>query len=194
MSRQRSVEEDAVIAALARVFSEVGYEGASLALLAQATGLQKASLYHRFPGGKRQMADEVLATTGKWLEAEVLQPLAGTNAPEERLKKVIGNLDDFYGGGARACLLNMLSSPRKEDGPFGTAIKSAFEALIDGFARLAEGAGITGEDARWRAERVVMLLQGSLVLARGTGSTAPFRRFLDGLANELLATEDRRVS
>jgi AcrR family transcriptional regulator len=77
MPRPRSIEEDDLIGRLARVFREVGFEGASLSILAQATGLQRASLYHRFPGGKQQMAEEVLTTTGAWLEAKVLQVLSG---------------------------------------------------------------------------------------------------------------------
>ncbi|NJS39063.1 MAG: TetR/AcrR family transcriptional regulator, partial [Rhodobacteraceae bacterium] len=121
MPRPRSIEEDDLIARLARVFREVGFEGASLSLLAQATGLQRASLYHRFPGGKQQMAEEVLATTGAWLEEKVLRVLAGPGLPKDRLAEVIANLDGFYDGGAQACLLNMLSAPRAPDGPFAPA-------------------------------------------------------------------------
>lgn len=184
MSRPRAVEEDALLAHLARVFSEVGYEGASLTLLAQATGLQKASLYHRFPGGKHQMAQEVLATTAAWLDQHILTPLATAGPPAERLAQVTASLDGFYHGGARACLLNMLSSPRMEEGPFGPAIRAAFQALIAGFTGLSHDAG--APDAPARAERAVMLLQGALVLSRGLGSTAPFRSFLNALPVELL--------
>lgn len=186
MSRPRTVAEDDLIARLARVFGEVGFEGASLSILAKATGLQKASLYHRFPGGKQQMADEVLAATGTWLEAKVLQILSGPGTPTDRLAEVAGNLDRFYEGGARACLLNMLSSPRIEDGPFAPAIRAAFQALIAGFAGLAVEAGATPAVGRQRAERAVMLLQGALVLSRGTGDTSPFRAVLAGLPGELL--------
>jgi TetR/AcrR family transcriptional repressor of lmrAB and yxaGH operons len=186
MSRPRTVAEDDLIAGLARVFGEVGFEGASLSILAKATGLQKASLYHRFPGGKQQMAEEVLATTGTWLEAKVLQILSGPGTPKDRLAEVAGNLDGFYEGGARACLLNMLSSPRIEDGPFAPAIRAAFQALIAGFAGLAIESGATPAVARQRAERWVMLLQGALVLSRGTGDTAPFRAVLAGLPGDLL--------
>jgi TetR/AcrR family transcriptional regulator, lmrAB and yxaGH operons repressor len=188
MSRPRSIEEDDLLARLARVFSETGYEGASLSLLAEATGLQKASLYHRFPGGKRQMAEEVLAKTDLWAQTHIIAPLAGSGSPRERLAIVTANLDGFYQGGSRACLLNMLSSPRIEDGPFAPAIRNAFEALIAAFARLAAEAGSGTDLARQRAERAVMLLQGSLVLSRGMGHTAPFRTFLAALPSELLAT------
>eukprot|EP01034_Spumella_vulgaris_P003226 gene3226-4166_t len=34
---------------LTEVFTRFGYDGASMELLSQATGLKKASLYHRFP-------------------------------------------------------------------------------------------------------------------------------------------------
>ncbi|MFM7336330.1 MAG: TetR/AcrR family transcriptional regulator [Tabrizicola sp.] len=187
MARPRSVTEDDLLARLARVFSEVGYEGASLAALAEATGLQKASLYHRFPGGKKQMADEVLASTGSWLQSHILAPLAGPGTPAERLAIVAANLDGFYQGGSRACLLNMLSSPRIEDGPFAPAIRQAFEALIAGLAAVARESGASDDDTRRRAERAVMLLQGALVLSRGTGSTAPFRAVLAAFPTEILS-------
>lgn len=186
MARPRSVSEDDLIAHLARVFSEVGYEGAALSVLAKATGLQKASLYHRFPGGKKQMADEVLAATGTWLETQILAPLAGPGTPADRLGIVAANLDAFYQGGARACLLNMLSSPRTQDGPFAPAIRQAFEALIAGLAAVARETGASPAAARQRAERAVMLLQGALVLSRGTGTTAPFRAFLAAFPSEIL--------
>ncbi|MGL4238443.1 TetR/AcrR family transcriptional regulator [Tabrizicola sp.] len=186
MSRPRLITEDDLLAHLARVFSDVGYEGASLSLLAEATGLQKASLYHRFPGGKKQMAEEVLATTDAWLQHHILAPLSGPGNPADRLTLVATNLDGFYHGGARACLLNMLSSPRIENGPFASAIRAAFEALITAFAGLAAEAGASPDAARQRGERAVMLLQGSLVLSRGTGNTAPFRAFLTGLPAEVL--------
>ena len=61
MSRTSAIDDGELIARLSGVFRDVGYEGATLSALAAATGLQKASLYHRYPGGKQQMADEVLA-------------------------------------------------------------------------------------------------------------------------------------
>jgi len=42
--------------ALTDVFRTYGYEGATLSRISEATGLQRASLYHRFPGGKEAMA------------------------------------------------------------------------------------------------------------------------------------------
>jgi AcrR family transcriptional regulator len=188
MARPQSVEDPVVMERLSRVFRDVGYEGASLALLAEATGLQKASLYHRFPGGKRQMAEEVLASALTWYEANILAPLRSDLPPAVRVAQVVKHLDGFYCGGKQACLLNMLASPRAEPGPFAAAIRGAFEALVLSFAGLARDAGHDAKAAKLRAERAVMLLQGSLVMSRGLGSSKPFKTFLAGLSDDLIGT------
>ena len=187
MARPQSIAEEELIARLSCVFRDVGYEGASLTMLAEATGLQKASLYHRFPRGKQQMAEEVLAAALSWCEAQILSPLTGEGSPAERIATVARHLDNFYAGGRQACLLNMLAAPRAHGGPFAAAIKGAFEAFIKAFTVLASDAGHTPEAARSRAERTMMLLHGSLVMSRGLGSPKPFKAFLDALPHELLA-------
>ncbi|MFN0116420.1 MAG: TetR/AcrR family transcriptional regulator [Paracoccaceae bacterium] len=188
MARPRSVGEDDLIARLAGVFGEAGYHGASLAQLAEAAGLRKASLYHRFPGGKEQMAAEVLAAVLGRFGNEVIAPLTDSGAPpRSRLARVVPALDALYSGGRKSCLLNMLSSPRTGDGPFSPAIRAAFAVLIDAFARLATDAGHAPEAAQRRARRVVALMQGSLVVSRGSGSDEPFREFLRQLPGDLIA-------
>lgn len=188
MARPRSIDETELILRLSRVFRDVGYEGASLAMLEKATGLKKASLYHRFPGGKAQMAEDVLSAAYGWLEASVFAPLKGEGTPAQRLAAVSKNFDSFYSGGRKACLLNMLAAPHAGAGKFSAAIKGAFKALIESFAALAREAGHPPKAAAERAERAVMLLHGSLVLSRGLGSREPFRKFLGSLQIELLGS------
>lgn len=185
MARPQTIEDDALITRLSGVFRAVGYAGASLSLLTEATGLQKASLYHRFPGGKRQMAEEVIGAAVDWYKTNVFAPLAGDGPPRERLATVIRNLDDFYAAGGKACLLNMLAAPAEAEGPFAAPIRDAFNAIIDSFAGISRACGQDAAIARTRAERAVMLLHGSLVLSRGLQSSAPFRSFLAALPAEL---------
>src|SRR3954469_22668198 len=54
-------ERAAVLPVLGEVFREHGFEGASLSLIGERTGLGKGSLYLFFPGGKEEMATAVLA-------------------------------------------------------------------------------------------------------------------------------------
>ena len=63
MPRVISERADA-LPALAEVFREHGFEGASLSLISERTGLGKGSLYHFFPGGKEEMAAAVLDDIG----------------------------------------------------------------------------------------------------------------------------------
>ena len=88
----------------------------------------------------------------------------------------------------------MLTAPRSENSPFATAIKDMFETLISALARFAEESGVSREEAKSRAERVVAMLHGSLVLSRGLGSSAPFKRFLASLADDLLGPEAKPKS
>ena len=190
MARRALVEDNELLARLGTTFRDVGYEGASLALLSESTGLKKASLYHRFPGGKEEMGAEVLAEAGRWLRDHVIVPLAGPGSPRERLQSMTRELDQFYDGGRKSCLLNMLSAPIGTSGTFGSAIRVLFEAFIDALAKVAIEAGAEKHEARARAERVVALIQGSLVLARGLGTAAPFRRLITDLADDLLGTAE----
>lgn len=54
MSRPRQFDEAATLQRLAETFSQHGYEGTSMAMLVEATGLGKQSLYNAF-GDKRAM-------------------------------------------------------------------------------------------------------------------------------------------
>ena len=186
MGRKASVEDEELLARLGAVFRDVGYEGATLAALSDATGLQKASLYHRFPGGKEQMAREVLDSARAWVEAEIAAPLRADGSPAARIGDMVRKLDAFYAGGRQACLLNMLSSTRIHESPFTPLIRGVFEAWIGALAVALVDAGVDRTVARARAERAVGLLQGSLVLSRGMGTTRPFRDALKALLGELL--------
>lgn len=186
MARSATIDEDELIARLTRVFRDVGYAGASLALLSEATGLKRASLYHRFPGGKEQMAREVLERANAWLEAHVLAPLASDAPPETRIDAMIANLDDFYAGGKEACLLNLLASGRAGEGRFREIVAQAFERWISALADTLCEMGFDKVTARRRARLAVALVEGGLVVARGTGSTTPFQESLKSLRTEIL--------
>lgn len=189
MGRPALIADDELLARLGRVFRDVGYEGASLSILSEATGLKRPSLYHRFPGGKAQMAAEVIDAAEAWLDANALAVLRSDAPPHERIAVMVERLAEFYEDGERACLLNMLSAPLGTTGAFASRVRRTFEAWIDALAGAVAAAGVPGDDSRERATRAVALIQGSLVVSRGLGSTAPFRSALAALEGELLAAD-----
>lgn len=186
MGRPAIVQSDDLVAKLSHAFRDVGYEAASMTLLSERTGLKRPSLYHRFPAGKEQMAAEVLAKAHAWLNENVLVPLRSSAPPAERIDAMIGALSEFYEGGERACLLNMLATPMEREGPFTAAIRATFEAWVDALAHCVEDAGVPAADARSRAVRAISLVQGSLVVARGLGTAEPFASACDALPATLI--------
>lgn len=192
MPRPKAVDDPALIARLTGVFRADGYDGASLTALAGAAGLKKASLYHRFPGGKAQMAQEALADAFDWFAAHVIAPLDRPGAPADRLDQALASLAQFYDNGRLSCLLNRLASPAGDSAATAESIRAGFTALTDAFARLATDAGHPDETAESRAIRAVALLQGSLVMARGLNDTRPFAEALSGIRDTLLIAGDRR--
>jgi len=186
MGRKASVGYDELIESLTKVFRNVGYEAASLSLLEKATGLKKASLYHRFPQGKEQMAHEIIGVIKIWMENNILTILSSDAPPEERIELLTHCLNNLYSGGQDACIFNTFSFPQDRNSPFREEIKSMVFAFIKGLAGVIADAGYDQKESYARAERAVMLLQGSLVISRAIRSERPFRDILSRLDIELI--------
>jgi TetR/AcrR family transcriptional repressor of lmrAB and yxaGH operons len=183
----RLVSDTQLVERLTDLFRRVGYDGASLGTIAAATGLQKSSLYHRFPGGKHQMAAEASASVMEGFATSVLAPVGSDEPLRPRVAAIAANLDRFYDGGARYCLLDMLSVG--DPGADASAnLAAAADAWIDVFASLAREAGADAATARQRAQDAVAAIEGALVVARVTGDRSAFRRAVDGLPERLLAS------
>lgn len=177
--------EPATGKALIRAFRRHGYEGASLSALSQETGLIKASLYHRFPGGKEQMASAALEAAERHFRTQVLSPLVMDISHRRRLAKMIDRLKDFYADGRLACLLDTLSlqdSPK----PVVERARETVKALISALTNFAQSGGLSSAEAKLAAEEALVQIEGSLVLCRVTGETLPFERALRRLPNILL--------
>lgn len=179
------LREEAV-ARLVEVFRQYGYDGATLARLSDATGLGKASLYHHFPNGKEEMAAAVLDYLKLKLEEGMLAPLRSSIAPIDRLLAMARSVDAYYNHGQKACLLAMLALGEAND-VFHEQIQQALNVWIDALASVAIDAGVDAATARQRAEDAILQIQGSLILAKGLGDTAPFQRVLAALPDTLLA-------
>ena len=178
------VNDEALMEGLLRVFQDYGYEGATLSRLSQATGLEKSSLYHRFPGGKDEMAVALLRHVEERFAKEILAPLRGSGALTERIQKSAAGLQRFYAGGRRACLLDTLSLCGG-DARMQQEVKKMYKAWRNGFAAAAEEAGLAPATARKRAEEAISSIHGRLILARVTGERAAFLEALRQMENLL---------
>src|SRR5688572_22040404 len=102
----RTVAERAdILPTLGELFREHGYEGASLTLISQRTGLGKGSLYHFFPGGKQEMAAAVLAEIDGWFETNIFAPLRDSPEPKTAIADMLTATDTYFHSGRRLCLI-----------------------------------------------------------------------------------------
>lgn len=179
------LSRDQVVERILQVFRRYGYDGASLTLISQATGLGRSSLYHYFPRGKEDMAEAVMEHVAAFFRDHVLAPLSGPGTPHERMARFAAGLDAFFQHGNAPCLTNLFAIGEAGD-KFQPSLAERITRLRSELAALAEQSGQPPEQAAQRAEDVLIALHGSLVLSRGLASNAPFERIIAEMPQRLL--------
>ena len=174
-----------VLDRLMESFRKHGYDGASLATLSERTGLGKSSLYHHFPGGKEQMALEVLAHLNASLR-ETFRAVADEPRPERKLALLLDALDAFYDGGRTACLLERLVAS-VDRARFAVPLRETFAGWMSALASIGRAAGLSDAVAQHWAEGAVVRIEGALIVAAGLDDPGVFGRALDELRGTLLA-------
>jgi AcrR family transcriptional regulator len=175
-----TVGEDELLEKTAELFLEQGFAGTSLSQIAAATGLEKASLYYRYPGGKDEIAMAVAGRVRAWLADFVVLPLAAQGVPERQVREAAKQLRSLYRDGTKWCALEVLSL-KGGSAELAAGLKAALTAWIDAFAGVARRSGMSASVARQRAETAIVQIEGALVLARVLGDRRPFQRVLEAL-------------
>ncbi|HEX4883343.1 MAG TPA: TetR/AcrR family transcriptional regulator [Casimicrobiaceae bacterium] len=91
----RTARRDEILDVAAELFAERGYDAVSLADIAHAVGLSKATLYHYFDR-KEAILGTIVVTTIRELNAFVDAAVAGIEPPEERLAVFLEAQADFF--------------------------------------------------------------------------------------------------
>jgi len=165
-------------------FRKDGYDGASLATISTRTRLGKSSLYHHFPGGKEEMAHEVLAHLNEGLR-ETFEAVDAEHDPKKKLALLLDAVDVLYDGGKKACLLQQLGAS-VDRARFRSPLKATFTAFMTALAETGRAAGLSAATARRRAEDAIVRIEGALVVAAGMDDYGVFRRTLSELRATLL--------
>jgi len=175
---------------LSDIFRQKGYDGASYSDLMKATGLVKASLYHRFPGGKAEMVDAILTEVDREFSEYVLKPAFEAGSPLDRARKIARRIRGFYKSGRQWCLLDTVTladSPSTRE-----HARRSMEFWIDAFARVGRDAGLGPAIARRRSQEAVAAIEGGLVVSRVMGDRGPFLRSLASLPKRLITEQFRK--
>jgi TetR/AcrR family transcriptional regulator, lmrAB and yxaGH operons repressor len=152
----------------------MGYEGTTLSRITEKTGLGKGSLYHFFPGGKADMATEVLAEIDMWFEQSVFT-LLRQQEPGQSLNVMWDAVDAYFQSGRRVCLVGAFALEETRD-RFAIAIGRYFRRWVEAVRAALKRDGFKNAEATAKAEEIVAGIQGALVLARATNDSGAFTR------------------
>lgn len=173
-----------IVDGLINVFKHKGYDGASLSDLAAATGIAKASLYHRYPGGKPELGRTALAEAGRNFTLLILKPLQSEKPAPERLAAMLDGVAAFYGTESPACLMNTLTLGDALP-LFGKDIRNTHNAWQRLIARALEELGRSEAQATDEADDMIARIQGALVLTRLSDRTNSLTAMLERIRTSL---------
>jgi len=192
MAKRVLTDRDSALPALAEAFREHGYEGATLAVLSNATGLGKGSLYNFFPGGKEEMMAAVLDDIDRWFTEAIFRPLEEVSDPAQAISSMFDVVSDYFLSGRRVCVVGSLGLNAAGE-VFSARVRQYFARWIAAVARCLARGGVTASRATSLAEEAVSGIQGAIVLTRALGEEAAFRRVIDRLRSSLLGALGREV-
>jgi AcrR family transcriptional regulator len=178
-----------VIPMIAEVFRELGFEGASMSKITARTRLSKGSIYYFFPGGKDEMAAEILAHIDQWFVSNIFEPLE-RDEPRAAIQHMWREIDAYFQSGKRICLVGAFALDETRD-RFAERIRRYFQRWIEALSAAIVRTGASAEAAGKLAEEAVGGIQGGLLLSRALHDKTVFERMLSGLAEQVSEFIDR---
>lgn len=187
-----------IITASAELFRRQGLTGTGMKKIVEQAAAPYGSIYHFFPGGKDDLAEQVVRTAGEGYQQLVLAVLESVSDPLASLANAFdvaaaGLVDSDYADACPIATLALEVASTSE--PLRLATADVFDAWV------AAGTGWFAnwtpdeEDARWLARSLIMLLEGAFLLSRAARDTEPLRdagRAMVELARPILTTAGLR--
>jgi AcrR family transcriptional regulator len=175
------ISEDKLLRSISEVFRNRGYEGTTITELTKATGLQKPSLYYRFPGGKEEMAVKIIEETGKDLILQIERIAQDRDLDvSDRRRQFREIIARFYRDGALPCLVDSMSL-HGENTPHLAILKNGLQLLVSHLVAYEESNGSNRANAEAWANSALIKIQGALIVARVLQKPELFRQALNEL-------------
>jgi AcrR family transcriptional regulator len=164
------------------LFREHGVQGTSFSDVLAHSGAPRGSIYHHFPGGKAQLAEEATQYAGEIIAAGLAAALQEKD-PAAAVRSFAGLYRQLLQGSDFAAGCPIVSATLEGDrsaaarDAAGTAFERWQELLADAFA----AHGLPPERALSLATLAIAAIEGGIVLARAQRSNAPLERVADEL-------------
>ena len=172
---------DNMIAGAARLLAQRGLQATSFSTVLAETHAPRGSIYHHFPGGKRQLAGDVI----EWTSGQILGYLRA--CPADTADGVLAWFIDLWrqsvlaSGGCGGCPVAGVAMDA-DDEELTVAARAAFASWTAVLAAQLEATGVPAERAGPIASIALTAMEGALVMCRVERSSAP----LETAAGELM--------
>ena len=186
-----------IVYATAELLRRQGYAATGLKQIAAESEATLGSVYHFFPGGKEQLADEVLRTGGRFFLA--LYEAIAAEAPD-----LVSAVRDFFAGAgqtllatdfADACpIATVAGEIASTNEVLRAAVAEVFESWLEALVEDAVEAGIGAESARSLAVNVLAVLEGAFLLSRSLRSLEPMHACSDAAVGLVTAALDETLT
>jgi AcrR family transcriptional regulator len=176
-TRQRMIDSAAA------VFAERGFDAASFTEIVDRAGTTRGVIYHHFPGGKHQLAEEMLTQRGRAAEA-FFEAARVADEPLAAIRAYVNLWRDTLETGAFqvGCPIVAVVTGATSDNPtLRQAADGAFSQWRTALATVLQRGGIAAARAVSLASLVISAVGGAVLLCRTSRSLDP----LDDVANEL---------
>jgi AcrR family transcriptional regulator len=181
---------DRVLFASAELFRRHGYAATGLKQITAEAEAPFGSLYHFWPGGKEQLADEVLRMGGRFFLALYRQIV--DEAPD-----LVTAVRDFFAGAADtlratdyadACpIATVAGEVASSNEVLRAATADVFELWLGALEADLTAAGVGADRARSVALSTLAVLEGAFLLSRSLRTTEPMRAAAEAAAAHVSA-------
>ena len=164
----------AMVAGAAGLLSRRGVEGTSFNDVLEATGAPRGSLYHHFPGGKKELLRDAVRWVGSRMETALES--SETPTPETTVDLFVGLWrrllvgSDFDAG----CAVAAVTVGAASDPDLVAATGEVFRGWTATLTRLLERGGMSNAKARQLAVTCLAAMEGAVILSRAERGLSPF--------------------
>jgi AcrR family transcriptional regulator len=166
-----------MIRSAAMLFQEQGVERTSFTDVLAHSGAPRGSIYHHFPGGKAQLAEEATRYAGDFMAAGLTAALSEDDPPD-----AIGRFTDYWlellreSKFAAGCPIVAATLDGDRSPGLLEAAGTAFGQWEEVLTKAIQRRGIKPARARSIATLAIAATEGAIVLARAQRSTKPLER------------------
>jgi len=190
---KKSDSKERMIAAARRLFREHGYLGTALSDVVTESAAPRGSIYFHFPGGKEELATEVILLHAGDHIAHINRAAAATSTAGQLIEAFMGRerdelISSHYREGCAMAPIAIESTPASAQ--LSDANRRAFQDLITTLAARLTEKNVPVSRATQLATNVWTSVEGALILSRVLRSPEPF----DMAIAQLAATADTEAN